>query len=92
MIIFQATNDALFCETCKSQIEYLPCREVRIEAENSERKTLHYHYFFPCWDFDYFVHSQPNQRIISSGFLCNKEILEKPSLIRNMENNLELWL
>ena len=92
MIFVDETDIMPVCDTCKSQIEFLPLREVLIEDCNFKKKMLYFHYFFPCWDFQYFINSYPEQKIISSGFLWGSEILEKPYMIKNIENNLDLWI
>lgn len=80
------------CNTCKSQIDFLPYRTVTIKNHNFRIKELYFHYFFPCWDMNYFMQSHEDCRIVSVGFSCAAKILEKPLIIRNMEKNLDLWI
>ena len=80
------------CDTCKSQIDFLPYREVRIETKSSEIKTMYFHYFFPCWDL-----TNPNLinnewKKISYGFTYDEKILDTLLVIRNMERNCDLWI
>ena len=79
------------CATCKREIEFLPFREVSVREKNHEKK-LNFHYFFPCWDAHSFFQIHSFDKIISAGFTVEKETIKNPTVLRNLKNNLDLWI
>jgi len=94
LMILQCNEEGFIpkCHTCKSQIESLPYRMVEFEEKNTIVKTVFFHYFFPCWDPSFFMQIHDECKILSSGFICDEAILENQLAVRNLENNLDLWI
>ena len=90
-IIIHEENEVPVCYTCKREIEFLPCRIVNLEDNDYNFNSVYFHYFFPCWDPDYFIQTFGKCVIVSSGFICDEQILEKPLIVKNLEKNMDLW-
>jgi len=84
-------EDMPICDTCMSKIDSTPYRIVSLADGTDIPKVCHFHYFYPCWDLDLFFQRYTDNQIISVGFSCDREILEKPLIVRNMKQNLDLW-
>jgi len=83
--------DTEFCNTCQCKIREDTSRILHIINKSGDSLTLHYHYFFPCWDLSLFCQRYPDFRISSAGYMCHPEILQNPKMVRNMKKNLDLW-
>lgn len=80
------------CIVCKKEIELEPYRMISLVDKSGTPSVLHFHYFSPCWDLDRFFDEHIDDRIVSFAYSCNESILENPRIIRNMRNNLDLWI
>jgi hypothetical protein len=79
------------CYTCKMKIDYWPHRIITMTDINGTPKIMHFHYFFPCWDPDLLFQICPNHTITGAGFSCDDSILDKPKMVRNLTQNIDLW-
>ncbi len=84
-------QDMPVCDTCLSKIDFLPYRIVSVADKTDIPKVLHFHYFYPCWDIDYFFQKFIDHKIISLAFSYDENILKTPLIVRNIKNNLDLW-
>ncbi len=87
----ESYQDMPICDTCLSQIDFLPYRIVRVADKTDIPKLLHFHYFYPCWDIDYFFQKFIDHKIMSLAFSYDEKILDTPLIVRNIKNNLDLW-
>jgi len=55
-------------------------------------RWLCFHFFFPCWDFEFLCQKYPDLIIDKAGFIIPGNILIKKSSIKNMQKDLELWI
>ncbi|QUC64237.1 hypothetical protein NsoK4_07280 [Nitrosopumilus sp. K4] len=92
MIILNKENEDMpVCDTCKRQIEFLPYRIVTVEDNDMRIWVLHFHYFFPCWDLDYFFQNHANDKIVAMAYSCDADIIKNPMVVRNYKQNMDLW-
>lgn len=82
--------DLSYCDTCKSPIEFLPYRILTMKDMEGFPKTLRFHYFYPCWDFDLVCQKYPNYEIVHAGFSCDLETIT-PKILKNLRKNEFLW-
>lgn len=50
--------------------------------------VVHYHFFFPCLDFELLY---PNLTLERVGFSIPENILMTENAIENLQNNLDFW-
>jgi hypothetical protein len=91
-VISQDNGSRPDCIVCKKEIEFEPYRMISLVDKSGIPSVLHFHYFSPCWDLNRFFYEHMDDQIISLAYSCDESILERPKIIRNMRNNLDLWL
>ena len=80
------------CDTCQTEINDDLCRFCILKDVDDNPRVLHFHYFFPCWDFEMFCQKYPNLEFIRGGFDCDEKISCNPQFVKNLQSNLEMWL
>jgi len=84
------TENVPVYKTCKKSIEFMPWRFLILGNEN-KKEIFYYHYFFPCWDMEYFCQKYPQHKIVKVGFVHDEEILDYLKKIQNIKRNEHLW-
>ena len=79
------------CNTCMKGIEFLPIREVMMKNQVDKILNLHFHYFFPCWDFEYLCQKYPEYDLVKVGFIYDSDCLTA-NIIKNIRKNEDLWI
>lgn len=85
------SHEELVCDTCLKGIEFLPVRAVIMRNQEGKTLNLHFHYFFPCWDFEYLCQKYPEYDLVKMGFIYDSDYLTA-SIIRNIRKNEDLWV
>jgi hypothetical protein len=80
------------CATCNCEIPDSHSRVISFADKSGIPIVLNYHYFFPCWDPLRWLQEYPYSKIISAGYFCDSEVLKNPKMLRNLKNNLDLWV
>jgi len=80
------------CYTCKSPITDLRYRFLIVKDRYMKHELLPFHYFFPCWDIDYVCQNLTEYEIFKAGYSCERSIKKNPKSIRNMKQNIDLWI
>ncbi|MFB5611063.1 MAG: hypothetical protein ACE5R3_02740 [Nitrosopumilaceae archaeon] len=84
-------HDEIICDTCLKNIEFLPARVVTMKSLEGKIKNAHFHYFFPCWDFDYLCQRYPEYDLINIGFIYDSDYLSS-KIVKNLKKNEDLWV
>ncbi len=84
-------HDDIICDNCLKKIEFLPARIVTMKNWKGETKNLHFHYFFPCWDFEYLCQRFPEYDLVNMGFIYDSDFLSS-KIIKNLRKNEDLWV
>lgn len=92
LVITKDISDNPVCNTCNCEIQDSHSRVLSITDKSGIPIVLNYHYFFPCWDPLRFYQEYPYHRIISAGYSCDYNVLKNPKILRNLKNNLDLWV
>ena len=54
-------------------------------------QVFHYHFFFPCWDFELLCKRYPNLTLERVGFSMPENMLVDENAIKDLQNNLNFW-
>jgi hypothetical protein len=84
-------EEHLLCDTCLKVIEFLPARMVTMKSMMGKTMNLHFHYFFPCWDFEYLCQKYPEYDLVNMGFIYDSDFLTA-RVIKNLRKNEDLWV
>ena len=81
----------LVCNTCNEEIGSDICKVLVMRNKDDSPQALHYHFFFPCWDFEILCKRYPNWAIDRVGVSIPENIFMTESAISNLQNNLDFW-
>ena len=84
-------REAIICDTCLKNIEFLPARMVTMRNWHGRTMNLHFHYFFPCWDFEHLCQRFPEFDLVNMGFIYDSDNLTT-RIIKNLKRNEDLWV
>lgn len=62
-----------------------------MENKTGEKLNLHFHYFFPCWDFEHLCLRFPEHDLVDMGFIYDSDFLT-PKITKNLRKNGDLWI
>ena len=80
------------CDNCNRKIEFFPYRQILIHDRDRHPKVLNFHYFYPCWDPEFFINNYVNYEIVSAGFTYDEDSLPNSKILRNLSRNIDLWV
>jgi hypothetical protein len=79
------------CDTCKEEIHDIS-RVLIMRDKDGGPRLLCFHYFFPCWDMQLLCQQYPNLIIDMVRFSFPENISMKESSIKDIQENLEMWI
>jgi len=91
LIFEENSQNASVCSVCLQKIDAPIYRRVIFQDKEKNLTVKNFHFFFPCWDFEYVCQKYMNYKIVNLGFSCEKIILKNYQKVRNLQRNLSLW-
>ena len=85
------SHKEIICDNCLKIIEFLPARTVIMKSKKGKVLNLHFHYFFPCWDFEHLCQRFPEYDLVNLGFICDSDYLTTRNF-KNLRKNEDLWI
>jgi len=79
------------CDTCKEEITDISRVLIMRDIDGGPR-LLCFHYFFPCWDMQLLCQQYPNLVIDKTAFSIPENMSIKENFIKDMQNNIDLWV
>lgn len=81
----------LVCNTCSGKITSDVCRVLVMHDKDYNPQVFHYHFFFPCWDFELLCKRYPNLTLERAGFSIPENMSVDENAIKDLQNNLNFW-
>lgn len=81
----------IVCNTCNHEIKAEICKVVIMNDRDNSPRVFHYHFFFPCWDFELLCKRYTNLTLEHVGVSIPENILMTENAILDLENNLDFW-
>lgn len=81
----------IVCNTCNEEIGSNICKVLVMRNKDDSPHVFHYHFFFPCWNFELLCKRYPNLAIDRVGVSLPENIFMTESAISNLQNNLDFW-
>ena len=79
----------IVCESCNNDIGSNICKVVLLRSKDGGPKVSHYHFFFPCWDFEQIVKKFKSFALEHVGVSIPEDILISKIAIVDLQNNFE---
>ncbi|MBI5859713.1 MAG: hypothetical protein HZB73_03240 [Nitrosarchaeum sp.] len=81
----------IVCNTCNEEIGSDICKVLVMRNKDDSPHVFHYHFFFPCWDFELLCKKYPNLTLDRVGVSIPENILMNESAIEKLKNNFDFW-
>ncbi|CAD6521956.1 conserved hypothetical protein [metagenome] len=81
----------IVCDSCNSEIGSNICKVVLMHNKDGGPQVLHYHFFFPCWDFELLVKKFKNFTLDRVGVSVPEDIIITKTAMIDLKNNFEYW-
>lgn len=81
----------IMCNACNQEIKSEICKVLVMRNKDDNPQIFHYHFFFPCWNFEVLCKRYPNLTLERVGVSIPENILMTQNAISNLKNNLDFW-
>lgn len=81
----------LVCNTCNEEIGSDICKVLVMRDKDDNPQISHYHFFYPCWNFELLCRRYPNLTLDRVGVSIPENIFMTENTIVDLQNNLEFW-
>lgn len=79
------------CSICKTKIGSEISRIIITNDRDGGPRMFCFHFFFPCWDMQYFCQKYQNLTIVRAGFSFPENIMISENAIKDLQKNLIYW-
>lgn len=80
----------IVCNACNHEIKSEVCKVVVMCDRDNNPQVFHYHFFFPCWDFEMLCKRYTNLTLEKVGVSIPENILMTENATRDL-NNVDFW-
>ena len=81
----------IVCNNCSEEIGSDICKVLVLRNKDDNPQVFHYHFFFPCWDFELLCKRYHDCTLDKVGVSLPENILMSEKAIIDLQNNLDFW-
>ena len=81
----------IICDSCNKEIESNICKIVIMRNKDDCPSLSHYHFFFPCWDFEKISKEFKNFTLERVGVSIPEDVFMSKTAIMDLQNNFDYW-